>query len=136
MAFFNCHPVSKPAFPDLSSHHLWKVEIRRIELKNQGIVLSSDTTQSMHLKKDSNIQLRNYLLKKDTCGRTFCSIIEDKDGNFRLVKDNICYLSNYDSWEQTATIYELFTKDEASQLIQSIDSNMAYKINYYFYFII
>lgn len=30
MAFFNCHPVSKPAFPDLSSHHLWKVEIRRM----------------------------------------------------------------------------------------------------------
>ena len=101
-----------------------------LELKNQGIVLSSDTTQSMHLKKDSNIQLHNYLLKKDTCGRTFCSIIEDKDGNFRLVKDNICYLSNCDSWEQTTTIYELFTKDEASQLIQSINSNLAYKINY------
>lgn len=25
MSFFNCHPVSKPAFPDLSFHHLWKV---------------------------------------------------------------------------------------------------------------
>lgn len=25
LSFFNCHPVSKPCFPDMSDHHLWKV---------------------------------------------------------------------------------------------------------------
>ncbi|KAK8811716.1 hypothetical protein WA538_000502, partial [Blastocystis sp. DL] len=24
LSFFNCHPVSKPCFPDMSDHHLWK----------------------------------------------------------------------------------------------------------------
>ena len=25
MSFFNCHPVSKPCFQDMSGHQLWKV---------------------------------------------------------------------------------------------------------------
>ena len=28
MPVFNCHPVSKPAYPDLSNHPLWRVSSR------------------------------------------------------------------------------------------------------------